>query len=149
MPASFELFSVFLCFFAVTYRSSEWFVDWQIQWLGVSSLGAKSFKLIEKWRARKTGGFVNPQKPTICARSVGASDHHASESDCSHTQVNAPVHDEVNDSSLFYTLLSSPHMWSRNKINDVKTFLKHFSDRLFYFCSTCADAWSRNKINGC
>ena len=54
-------------------------------------------------------------------------------------------------------------MWSRNKINsvlatiyfisapsvylvlapnyanDVKTFLKHFSDCLFYFCSTCAD----------
>jgi len=50
------------------------------------------------------------------------------------------------------TRLSSPHVWSRNKINslqnvlesfsvicmhanDAKAFLKHFSDCLFYFCS--------------
>ena len=36
-------------------------------------------------------------------------------------------------------------MWSRNKININKTFLKHFSDCLFYFCSTCADSIKTGK----
>ena len=30
--------------------------------------------------------------------------------------------------------------------NDIKTFLKHFSDCLFYFCSTCVDSFT-DKIS--
>ena len=50
----------------------------------------------------------------------------------------------VNQVNSLITQRAKQHL---HNANDVKTFLKHFSDCLFYFCSTCADSiWSTTSM---